>query len=88
VTFLQASVSKDLLIHKAAALSLLRSRIASCTKLVDDTTILTMLLLALLEDAMGDRQAYRVYRTQVASLSHLTSGETRGDNFQAIVKQY
>jgi hypothetical protein len=84
-------VSKDLLVHKAAALSLLRTRIASCKGEVDDTTILTMLLLALLEDAMGDRDAYRVHRAQVARLTPFRSaerGDTSSEQFQAIVRQY
>jgi hypothetical protein len=84
-------VSKDLMVHKAAALSLLRARIASCKTEVDDTTILTMLLLALLEDAMGDRDAYRIHRAQVARLTPLRSvenGNTSGDQFHAIVRQY
>jgi hypothetical protein len=76
--------STDMLVHKTAAISLLRSRIES-TVPVDDTMILTMLLLALLEDALGDRNAYQVHRAQVARLTQLRRKDN--DNFQAIVRQ-
>jgi hypothetical protein len=86
-SFAGYETSTDMLVHKTAAISLLRSRVEANTQ-VDDTMILTMLLLALLEDALGDRSAYRIHRSQVARLTNLRSKSLDGDdNFQAIVRQ-
>lgn len=90
-SFAGNAASRDMLVHKTAAISLLRSRIASGTTMIDDTTILTMLLLALLEDALGDRTAYHIHRAQVGRLTHMRSvekGATGCEQFQAIVRQY
>jgi hypothetical protein len=80
-------VSLDMLMHKTAAISLLRERISSITTtaMVDDTTILTMLLLALLEDALGNHSAYRIHREQVSRLTQVKT--TSRAKFQAIVRQ-
>jgi hypothetical protein len=73
--------------HKTAAISLLRKRISSMTttSVVDDTTILTMLLLAFLEDALGNHSAYRRHREQVNRLTQM--GTTNKAKVQAMVRQ-
>lgn len=74
--------SADMLVHKTAAISLLRKRI-STNPVLDDTAILTMLLLALLEDALGDRRAYQIHRQQVGQLTQMRATSITG----AIVTQ-
>jgi hypothetical protein len=83
--------STDMLIHKTAAISYLRSSISSSTAVIDDAMILTMLLLALLEDALGNRNAYQIHRAQVARLTNrrcAEKGAVNNEHFQAIVRQY
>jgi hypothetical protein len=82
--------STDMLIHKMAAISHLRASISSPTTFIDDAMILTMLLLALLEDALGDRNAYQIHRAQVARLTQRRckkNGAMQIEDFQAIVRQ-
>jgi hypothetical protein len=70
--------STDMLVHKTAAISLLRKRISRKNAVIDDTAILTMLLLALLEDALGDRRAYNIHRQQVGQLTQTRTTSITG----------
>jgi hypothetical protein len=82
--------STDMLIHKTAAISHLRASISSSTTIIDDAMILTILLLALLEDALGNRNAYQIHRAQVTRLASrrcAAKGAVDNEHFQAIVRQ-
>ena len=83
-------IQSDMLMHKTAAISLLRTRIMSNQSFVDEDMLLTMLFLAHLEDALGEDNARKIHRAQVDRfIFQGSSGRaaTHGEKFRGAFRQ-
>lgn len=83
-------IQRDMLMHKTAAISLLRTSIMSNQTFVDEDMLLTMLFLAHLEDSLGEENARQIHRAQVERFIFQGSSSraaTHGEKFRGAFRQ-
>lgn len=81
--------SKAVLIHKSAALSVLRDEILDCKGTASDTILLAMLCLTLFEKRFGNDFEYEIHKSTLAKLIATRGGlESMGAYTRSWIQQY